>query len=165
MVHLLRGDHERATGPLERGLVIDRLSDIPLLFPLVAAPLGLAYALAGRHDEGLRLLDEAIERAEAMEWVSNHAIRLVWLGRAHLLAGHVDTATRLGVRALELARRLGERGHEAYALRLLGELAGKAVPPDVERASEHYRAALALAEALGMRPLAAAIASSLPSPR
>src|SRR5438552_1309735 len=162
MVHLLRGDYERATGPLERGLVIDRLSDIPLLFPLVAAPLGLAYALAGRHDEGLRLLEEAIERAEAMEWVSNHAIRLVWLGRAHLLAGHVDTATRVGVRALELARRLGERGHEAYALRLLGELAGKAVPPDVERASEHYRAALSLAEVLGMRPLAAAIASSLP---
>src|SRR6266566_1824684 len=58
MVHLLRGDYERATGPLERGLVIDRLSDIPLLFPLVAAPLGLAYALAGRHDEGLRLLEE-----------------------------------------------------------------------------------------------------------
>ena len=162
MVHLLRGDYERATGPLERGLVIDRLSDIPLLFPLVAAPLGLAYALAGRHDEGLRLLEEAIERAEAMEWVSNHAIRLVSLGRAHLLAGHVDIATRVGVRALELARRLGERGHEAYALRLLGELAGKAVPPDVERASEHYRAALSLAEVLGMRPLAAAIASSLP---
>jgi hypothetical protein len=97
-----------------------------------------------------------------MEWVSNHAIRLVWLGRAHLLAGHGDIAARLGLRALELARRLGERGHEAYALWLLGELAGKGVPPDVERASEHYRTALSLAEALGMRPLAAAIASSLP---
>jgi tetratricopeptide (TPR) repeat protein len=142
--------------------VIDRLSDIPFLFPFVAAPLGWAYVLAGRHDEGLRLLEEAIERAEAMEWTGNHAIRLVWLGRAHLLAGHGDIATRLGLRALELARRLGERGHEAHALQLLGELAGKAVPPDVERASEHYRAALSLAEALGMRPLAAAIASSLP---
>ena len=162
MIHLFRGDCEKAIGPLERGLVIDRLSDIPFLFPFVAAPLGWAYVLAGRHDEGLRLLEEAIERAEAMEWTGNHAIRLVWLGRAHLLAGHGDVATRLGLRALELARRLGERGHEAHALQLLGELAGKAVPPDVERASEHYRAALSLAEALGMRPLAAAIASSLP---
>jgi tetratricopeptide (TPR) repeat protein len=162
MIHLLRGDHEKATGPLERGLVIDRLSDIPLLFPLVAAPLGWAYARAGRHDEGLRLLEDATERAEAMGWAGNHAIRLLWLSRVHLQAGHGDIATRLALRALELARRLGERGHEAYALQLLGELAGKAVPPDVERASEYYRAALTLAEALGMRPLAAAIASSLP---
>ena len=162
MIQLFRGDCDKAIGPLERGLVIDRLSDIPLLFPLVAAPLGWAYALAGRHDEGLRLLEDAIERAEAMEWAGNHAIRILWLGRAHLLAGHGDIATRLGLRALELARRLGERGHEAYALQMLGDLAGKAVPPDVERTSEHYRAALALAEVLGMRPLAAAIASSLP---
>jgi tetratricopeptide (TPR) repeat protein len=162
MIQLFRGDCDKAIGPLERGLVTDRLSDIPLLFPLVAAPLGWAYALTGRHDEGLRLLEEAIERAEAMEWAANHAIRLLWLGRAHLLAGHGDIATRLGLRALELARRLGERGHEAYALQMLGDLAGKAVPPDVERRSEHYRAALTLAEALGMRPLAAAIASSLP---
>ena len=162
MIHLFRGDCEKALGPLERGLVIDRLSDIPLLFPLVAAPLGWAYALAGRHDEGLRLLEEAIERAEAMEWSGNHAIRLVWLARANQQAGRGDVAARLGLRALELARRLGERGHEAYALQLLGELAGKAVPPDGERATEHYRAALALAETLGMRPLAAAIASSLP---
>src|SRR6266852_5850361 len=50
MIHLLGGDCEKATGPLERGLVIDRLSDIPFLFPLVAAPLGWAYALAGRHE-------------------------------------------------------------------------------------------------------------------
>ncbi len=162
MIHLFRGDGEKAMGPLERGLVIERLSDIPFLFPFVAAPLGWAYALAGRHEEGLALLQDAIERAEAMEWAGNHAIRLVWLGQAHLRAGHGDAAARLALRALELARRLGERGHEAYALQLLGELAGKAVPPDVERASEHYRAALTLAEALGMRPLAAAIASSLP---
>ena len=34
--------------------------------------------------------------------------------------------------------------------------------PDVEQAAEHYRAALALAQMLGMQPLAAALASSLP---
>ena len=36
---------------------------------------------------------------------------------------------------------------------------------DHEAAAEHYRAALALAEALGMRALAATVASCLPSPR
>jgi len=165
MLHILRGDCGSAIGPLERGLVIGRLSDIPLLFPFVAAPLGWAYALAGRREEGLRLLEDAVGRAEAMEFVANHALRLVWLAQAHLLLGNEDVATRLGLHALELAGRLGERGHEAYALRLLGELAGKGTSPNVEKSREHYRAALTLAESLGMRSLAAALASSLPSPR
>jgi class 3 adenylate cyclase/tetratricopeptide (TPR) repeat protein len=165
MLRNLRGDAVNAIGPLERGLVTARLSDIPLLFPFVAAPLGWAYVLAGRHEEGLRLLEDAVERAEAMEFAANHALRLVWRGQAHLLVGNGDVAKRLGLRALELARRLGERGHEAYALRLLGEVAGKGSSQDAETAGEHYRAALALAETLGMLPLAAAISSSLPSPR
>jgi class 3 adenylate cyclase/tetratricopeptide (TPR) repeat protein len=165
MLHILRGDCGSAIGPLERGVVITRLSDIPILFPLVAAPLGWAYVLVGRHEEGLRLLEDAVERAEAMEFAANHALRLVWLAQAHLLAGNGDVSKRLGLRALDQARRLGERGHEAYALRLLGELAGRGGAPDVETATEHYRAALIMAETLGMRPLAAAVSSSLPSPR
>jgi len=34
--------------------------------------------------------------------------------------------------------------------------------PDVEQAAEHYRAALALAQMLGMQPLITALASCLP---
>ena len=48
-----------------------------------------------------------------------------------------------------------ERGHQAYALRLLGEIAARREPPEVEQAEAHYRQALALAEELGMRPLQA----------
>ncbi len=165
MVDMLRGDHVKATAPLERGLVIGRLSDIPLLFPAVAAPLGLAYALAGRHPEAIRLLEEAVERTEAMELAANHALRLAWLGRAHALAGNPDIARRRGLKALETARRRGERGHEAYALQLLGDLAARGPAPDLERAAEYYRAGLTLAETLGMRPLAGALSTSLPSPR
>ena len=165
MVDMFRGDYERAMGPLERGLVIGRLSDIPLLFPAVAAPLGFTYALAGRHAEGIRLLEDAVERTEAMELGANHALRLVWLGQAHALSGNADVGRRLGLRALDMARRRGERGNEAYALRLLGEVAGSAASPDVEMASDYYRAGLTLAETLGMRPLASALARVLPSPR
>ncbi|MBI2080770.1 MAG: hypothetical protein HYT86_03440, partial [candidate division NC10 bacterium] len=53
------------------------------------------------------------------------------------------------------ARDRGERGHEAYALRLLGEIAAHSDPPDAERAEDHYQQSLALAEELGMRPLVA----------
>ena len=48
-----------------------------------------------------------------------------------------------------------ERGHEAYALRLLSEFHTHRDPPEVEAAETHYRQALALAEELGMRPLQA----------
>src|SRR4029453_1383589 len=129
MVSRLRGGYGRAAAPLERGLVIGRLSDIPLLFPAVAAPLGFAYALAGRHAEAIALLEEAVERTEAMELAANHALRLVWLGQAHALAGNPDVGRRLGVRGLETARRRGERGHEAYALQLLGEVAARGAAP------------------------------------
>src|SRR5262249_43327437 len=58
-------------------------------------------------------------------------------------------------RALALARAHQERRFQAYALRLLGEIAARREPPQVELAAAHYRQALALAEALGMRPLIA----------
>jgi class 3 adenylate cyclase/tetratricopeptide (TPR) repeat protein len=161
-LHGRQGDYAKAIGSLERGLVISHVSKIPLLFPLIGAPLGWVYARAGRHDEGLRLLQDAIQRAETMEFAANHALRLTWLGEAHLLAGDRDAAERLALRALELARRHGERGHEAYALRLLGELAMEGSVPDLANAAELHRAALTLAQTLGMRPLAAALASSLP---
>ena len=48
-----------------------------------------------------------------------------------------------------------ERGHQAYALRLLGDIAARREPPESEQAEAHYRQALALAEELGMRPLQA----------
>jgi class 3 adenylate cyclase/tetratricopeptide (TPR) repeat protein len=165
MLRNLGGNHEGALEPLERGLVITRLADIPFLFPLIAAPLGRAYALTGRPEEGLRLLEDAVRRAEDMQWAANHPLRLVWLGETYLLTGDGSSGRRLGTRALELARRLGERGHEAYALRLLGQIAASGAAPDLDQASEYYREALTLATTLGMQPLSTVLSSSLPSPR
>jgi tetratricopeptide (TPR) repeat protein len=165
MLRNLEGNHERAIGPLERGLVTARLADIPFLIPLIAAPLGRAYAHTGRTEEGLRLLEDAVQRAEDMQWAANHPLRLVWLGETYVLTGDRSAGRRLGARALELARRLGERGHEAYALRLLGQIAASGAAPDLEQASEYYREALTLATTLGMQPLATVLSSSLPSPR
>jgi len=157
MLELLRGEHAKVAEPLEQALVITRLSDIPLLFPVVAAPLGLAYAFQGRHADAIRLLEEAIERTEAMELGANNALRLVWLGRVQMLAGNPDVARRLGLRALEMARRRRERGHEAYALQLLGEVTRQAPYQDEAQATEYVRAARAIADSLGMRTLATAL--------
>jgi hypothetical protein len=60
-----------------------------------------------------------------------------------------------GERALERARQRRERGYEAWALRLLGEIAVSRNPPDVHVAETYFRDALARGRALDMRPLVA----------
>jgi len=57
--------------------------------------------------------------------------------------------------ALDQALRHKERGHQAWALRLMGELAGLSEPPAVGEAEAYYGQALTLAEELEMRPLQA----------
>ena len=59
------------------------------------------------------------------------------------------------MRALDLARERRTRGAEATVWHLLGEVASRADPLDLEGARAHYGRALALAEELGMRPLIA----------
>ena len=54
---------------------------------------------------------------------------------------------------MTLARGRAERGYEAWALRLLDELAAHHARPDVATAATHYGAAMTLASELEMRPL------------
>jgi tetratricopeptide (TPR) repeat protein len=86
---------------------------------------------------------------------TNHPLLLAHLGEAHLLAGRREDALEVARRALELAHRQKERGNEAWILRLLGEIAAHADPPDLESAQARYTQALAIAEPRGMRPLVA----------
>jgi len=72
-----------------------------------------------------------------------------------MLAGRLQEAHALAEPALALARQHQERGNEAYALRLLGEIAARREPPEAEPAETFYHQALALADELGMRPLVA----------
>jgi tetratricopeptide (TPR) repeat protein len=101
------------------------------------------------------LLEQAVERTVAEGRKVNEALWVTRLGAAALLAGRLEAAHTHAVQALTLARERQERGHQAYALRLLGEIAAHHSPPEAEQAEAHYRQALALAEALGMRPLRA----------
>lgn len=57
--------------------------------------------------------------------------------------------------ALELAQKRGEQGHEAHALRLLGEIAAHPELSDYQTALSNYQSALRLAEKHSMRPLQA----------
>ncbi len=154
-LYFFKGDYAKAIPVLEDGLACAQAADIPQLFPLIASPLGAAYARGGRLSEALPLLEKAVEEAAATKLMIHQSLRTAWLGEAHLLAGRLDEASQFAQRSLELSRRHKERGHEAWALRLLGEIASRCDPPDAEKAEDHYRQAHPLAEDLGMRPLLA----------
>ncbi len=154
LVSVRRGDLMRAISPLERSVELCRVIPAPALFDVPAAHLGYAYALSGRLPEGAALIEEALADP-AVTGIANHPLFLAYLGEAHLLAGRRDDALAVARHALDLAHRQKERGNEAWVLRLLGEIAAQADPPDLESAAEHYGRALARATELGMRPLIA----------
>jgi tetratricopeptide (TPR) repeat protein len=101
------------------------------------------------------LLEQAEQQGAAMETRGGQSLRVGYISEAYLLAGRLQEAVHLAGRALALARAHKERGSQAWALRLLGEIAAQQEPVEIEPAAQHYRQALALADALGMRPLVA----------
>jgi len=127
---------------------------LPTWFPRIAAALGAAYTLGGRIADVVPLLTQAMEQATATESVYQTQCHLA-LGEAQLLAGRMEEAHTLAKRTLVLARERQERGHEAYALRLLSDIAARREPLESDQAGEYYCQALALAEESGMRPLQA----------
>ena len=155
LLRLYQGEPQQAIPVLEHGLLLCRISDLPLMFPPMASELGYAFALAGRSAEALPLLEEAVERGDVMGVMLAQSQRVTWLSEAYLRDGRFDDALRLAGSALDLSRAQKERGTEAWAFRLLGEIGSRRDPREVETAEGHYRQALALATELGMRPLVA----------
>jgi class 3 adenylate cyclase/tetratricopeptide (TPR) repeat protein len=155
LLYLRQGDLSRAIPRLERAVDICQEADLTVWFPWIAVALGAAYTLGGRVADAVPLLTRAMEQSTAMELVCYQALCQLTLGEAQLLAGRLEDAQALAERALTLAREYQERGSQAYTLRLLGDIAARREPPESDQAEAHYRQALALAEALGMRPLVA----------
>jgi tetratricopeptide (TPR) repeat protein len=152
---LRQGDLPQAISVLERALNLAQGGHIRLLAPQITSFLGAAYALAGQTAEALPLLEQAVAQAVVMRYMFDHALRVVWLGEAYLLANRLDEAYAQAQQALEFSRAHQERGHEAYALGLLGDIAARCEPSAAEQAMTYYQQALALASELGMRPLQA----------
>jgi tetratricopeptide (TPR) repeat protein len=140
---------------LERGLKICQSAYLPLVFPITAAPLGMAYALAGRTADALPLLEQAVERAAAMQRMVEYALWVAWLSEVSLLAGRLEAAHDLAQRALTSARTYQECGHEAWILRLLGTISAQGNGTDTAQARAYFQQALSLAEERHMRPLQA----------
>jgi class 3 adenylate cyclase/tetratricopeptide (TPR) repeat protein len=154
-LYVVEGDLNKAIPLAERAVEVCRMKQVVAMFPDVASNLGYAYLHSGRTGEGAALLEESVEAGVKIAQMYNQSARLARLSEAYLLAGRMDAAIESAGRALKLSRDHTERGHEAYTLRLLGEIAARKDPPDVKESEDYYRQALALAEELGMRPLVA----------
>jgi ATP/maltotriose-dependent transcriptional regulator MalT len=155
LVWTRRGHLEEAVHPLERSLDTCREKNLAVWQPIPLSVLGLTLVLLGRVDEGLRLLEDGVALSEELGVRAYLALWTTHLGHGRLIAGQGERAEAVAQHARDLALAHKERGHEAYALHLLGEVALHRAAPDMDEAEARYREACVLAKDLGMRPLAA----------
>ncbi|MBI4608124.1 MAG: AAA family ATPase [Candidatus Rokubacteria bacterium] len=153
LVWARRGHLDQALPPLERSLEICTKKYLAVWRPIPSSLLGLALVLLGRLDEGLRLLEDGVALTEDLGVKAYLALWTGQLGEGLLAAGQVERALAVAQRALELALEHKERGHRAWALRLLGQARQRLEAPPCRLAQEHYAEAMDLATELEMRPL------------
>ena len=133
---------------------------VAIFFPWTAACLGYVRALAGHIAEALPLIEQAVaddrvHRGGARLASAGGTLQVLVLarfGEGCLLAGRTDEALHWTRETLALSSELKQRGTEACALRLLGEIASHRDPLEIETAEQHYRQGLVLAAERGMRP-------------
>ncbi|MBI4589522.1 MAG: AAA family ATPase, partial [Candidatus Rokubacteria bacterium] len=151
----LKGEFAEALQWCQRAAEICEQNGLLSLAPFAYSWLGWTLAWLGRTTEGLPYLERGAMLLEGMGIKIYLSLLHVWWAEGFLLAACLQEAKRAAGRALELATAAGERGIEADARRLLGEIAAGGDPPDVESATAFYEGAKALAQDLGMRPLLA----------
>jgi class 3 adenylate cyclase/tetratricopeptide (TPR) repeat protein len=154
VVQLDRGDAEAARPWFERALEASWTYEILLFRDRSEVVVACAWAMSGAATDACRLLDAVMARGVSMSPVSP-AETEAWGAEAYLFARRPAEAGEAAGRALDLARTRGERGIEARARQLLGDVAALGEPAQASDAEGHYRAALTIAAELGMRPLIA----------
>jgi len=155
VLFLLIGELEKSIEILQRSLSICHSANVPVYLPYVASRLGAAYANSGRIAEAIPYLEQGVENSTAAGRVAFLSLSTAWLSEGYLLCGRLEEASAVADRALDLSKKHKERGHQAWALKLLGDITLRRDWPNIELAEVHYRQALALSQELGMRPLQA----------
>jgi predicted ATPase/class 3 adenylate cyclase len=155
ILYHIQGEFEKAVSMLERGLDVCRSADIPVLYPLIAASLGSAYAFVGHTDQALGFLQSAIEHPAWTSRMGGQALRMAWVSEAYFVAGRDNESEKYAKQALELSRESRDMGSQAWLLRLLGDILSRRRPLDLKQAEASYAEALRLALDRRMRPLQA----------
>jgi tetratricopeptide (TPR) repeat protein len=151
---LFKGQLDRAVAALEKCRGICEDSDIKVLLTHIWSHLGLAYAMSGRDEEGMPLLERSDAQSALMGRKAGQSLRTCWHAQVRLLADQVMKAKELAAQALDLAVQAKERGNQAWALRLLGDIA-VVEKAETSVTEQYYDQAIRLAAELEMKPLKA----------
>jgi tetratricopeptide (TPR) repeat protein len=152
--YLGQGDPRTVISLQEQCRAIVERWDLPRLGSFVDSLLGTACILDGRPAQGVPLLERAALQLHPGEAGSENRLAIP-LCEGYLLAGKLEEAMRLANHALDASRKRWERGYEAQALRLLGDVAARRGLNHAQESESRYREALKLAEDLQMRPVQA----------
>jgi len=151
-IRLARGELPGACALLDKALAISQIERHRLWVRPLGSVLALALAESDRIAAAASLIDKVVPNPADPILTT---FTLLAVCEVYLLVGRVELAALHTERALERARCRCERGWEAGALQLLGEIAERREPSDIQAADSYYHAALQRAEELGLRPLAA----------
>lgn len=155
-LHEIRGETDQGILVLKKAVDLVETWSLTYLSPFIKGFYGHVLALGGHHDEGKRQLEEAFELYASMRLGLFRSLVGLQRGEAYFLAGAADEALTMIKRNLALARKRGERGHEAYGLRILGDIIATSKEGNaLEAAKTSYESAINLAQSLGLRPLLA----------
>jgi tetratricopeptide (TPR) repeat protein len=154
--HAGRDDWVRARAEIERAIAAWRSENLRHGLSEAVALSAVLLARVGEPSEALARLRESqqlLDADTAMGYLSFHRHAYRSLGRAALLLGRVEEAQTLADRALEHAP--PQPASVASTSHLVGDIAAHPDRFDAQRSEAHYRQALTLAVARGMRPLIA----------
>ncbi len=152
---LSKWDLPKSIAFFENAKSICEIANLPYMYNCTLGPLGYALAYAGKHSEGIALLEDAVEKTKTAGMMFFHTIALGFLAECYLFSGQVARAAETANRALELCRRFKTRGYEAWCLRLLGEIFSYSKNIDYGKAEGALWQAMDLSQSLGIRPLIA----------
>ncbi len=159
--YYIKGETQKAVDTLEQAVDIIVEWGLTYLSPFITGFLGYAYALNGEHSKALSTLETALAAYKSIGLGLFRSLVQVYMGKALLLDNQIEQAFEQCERALALARKRKERGHEAYALHVLGEITAHPDFLNKQLAVNYFNDALEIAKELGMRPLEAQCYKSL----
>ncbi len=155
MLYLLQGEFDAAIAHLERSLALCHSANIRVYVPFTASRLGCAYSHAGRSAEALPYLEQGVGESLNSGRAAFVALSAASLAEGYLFAGRLSEAADAANRALALAQQHKERGHEAWAVKVLGDISMQQSRPNADQAETLYREAFERCSELHMGPLAA----------
>jgi class 3 adenylate cyclase/tetratricopeptide (TPR) repeat protein len=149
-----KGDHEAAIRLCEHAVHLSEKHGLLFFLPIAYTTWGRVLARAGRAPDSIEYLQRAKDMWETMGLKVALCRFHLNLAEGLFRAGNLTRARPVADHALDLAVGASERGDEAEALWVIGEVAA-ASDRTVESARPYYNRAKEVAETLGRRPLVA----------